>query len=94
MPRHRGAGQHIAQIRPVGQHHCERTQLSTDTREPRADSAGRVSATAKRVRNHSTTPIPVSTQNTVRQSPNRRICAPITGARIGASPLIAAIAEK
>ena len=40
------------------------------------------------------TPMPASTQNTVRQVPTRSTCPPITGARIGASPLIAAIAEK
>ena len=43
---------------------------------------------------NSTAPIPVSTQNTVRQVPTTSTCPPITGARIGANPLIVAIAEK
>ena len=38
--------------------------------------------------------MPASTQNTVRQVPTRSTCPPITGARIGASPLIVAMAEK
>ena len=38
--------------------------------------------------------MPASTQNTVRQVPTRRIWPPITGARIGANPLIEATAEK
>ena len=61
---------------------------------PDRRSGGSVSLITTAESTNSTTPIPASTQNTVRQVPTRSTCPPITGARIGASPLIVAIAEK
>ena len=57
-------------------------------------SGGRVSLITTAASTSISTPIPASTQNTVRQVPTRSTCPPITGARIGASPLMVAIAEK
>ncbi len=57
-------------------------------------SGGRLSLITRAASTSISTPIPASTQNTVRQVPTRSTCPPITGARIGASPLIVAMAEK
>lgn len=62
---------------------------------PRCRSAGgSVSGSRSQTSAVSTAPMPVSTTNTPRQSVTLRICPPISGATIGATPDISIRVEK